>query len=183
MEEFYKMIIINVVIFLILCILISWGLWGNWQGIISLIGSVASVQGVFLAFLELRKVKKSAEAVMDKISEVAKVFSYADVERHIEMCSYVSVCIHSGQYEAAAVRLSDVKKVLTEIKTCNIMPQNRTQNIQDMIRSLGVDIVAIREKIQNNTDVDFHMIQRHVNTVSTYLQEVSAVLKEKVYVE
>ena len=183
MEEFYKMIIINVVIFLILSILISWGLWGNWQGIISLIGSVASVQGVFLAFLELRKVKKSAEAVMDKISEVAKVFSYADVERHIEMCSYVSVCIQSGQYEAAAVRLSDVKKILTEIKTYHIMPQNRAQNIQDLIRSLGVDIVAVREKIQNNADVDFQMIQKHVNTASTFLQEVSAVLKEKVYVE
>jgi hypothetical protein len=52
-----------------------------------------------------------------------------------------------------------------------------------LIRSLGVDIVAIREKIQNNEDVDFHMIQKHVNTASTFLQEVSAVLKEKVYVE
>lgn len=177
------MIIINVAIFLILSILILRGFWGDWKSIVSLIGSIASVQGVFLAFLELRKVKKSADAVMEKISEVAKVFSYADVERHIEMCSYVSVCIHSGQYEAAAVRMSDLKKMLTEIKTYNIIPQNRTQNIQDLIRSLGVDIVAIREIKQNNEDVNFHMIQKHVNTTSTFLQEVSAVLKEKVYVE
>lgn len=176
------MIIINIIIFIVLSILIIWGFWGNWKDILSIIGSVASVQGVIIALIELKKVKTSTEVAMEKLSEVAKLFSYADIERHIEMCSYISVCLLNDQYEAAALRMSDLKKLLCEMKTNETKAYPHSQNVQDLIRNIGVDIEAVRGKNQYNEKLDIRLVQKHVNSVSTFLQEISADIKQKAYV-
>lgn len=150
---------------------------------ISCIGSAASVQGVVIALCELKKVKNSTEAAMSKLSEVARLFSYADIEKNIEMCSYVSLCLQNCQYEAAALRMTDIKKQLYEIKISDLIPKYRHQNVQELIRNIGVDIEAVRGKSRNETEIDIRMIQKHVNRVSTFLQEVSAEIKQSAYVE
>lgn len=176
------MIITNIIIFIVLSLLIIWEFWGNWQDMFSIIGSVASIQGVIIALMELRKVKTSTEVAMTKLSEVAKLFSYADVERHLEMCSYISLCLLNHQYEAAALRMSDLKKLLCEMKTNETKAYPRSQNVQDLIRNIGVDIEAVRGKSQYNEKLDIKLIQKHVNSVSTFLQEVSAGIKKEAYV-
>jgi hypothetical protein len=176
------MIITNILIFIVLSVLICFAFWGNWKDLFSIVGSVASIQGVIIALIELKKVKTSTEAAMEKLCEVARLFSYADIERHIEMCSYISVCLINDQYEAAALRMSDLKKLLCEMKSNETKVSQRSQNIQDLIRSIGVDIEAVRGKTQYNEKLDIKLIQKHVNSVSTLLQEVSAGIKQEIYV-
>lgn len=176
------MIFTNITIFVILCAIVIWSFWGNWQNMVSCIGSIASIQGVVIGLCELKKVKNSTEAAMAKLSEVARLFSYADIERHIEMCSYVSLCLQDGQYEAAAIRMTDIKRQLNDIKKSNLVEQYRSLNIQELIRNIGVDIEAVRGEIRNEPEIDLKMIQKHINNVSTFLQEVSAEIKQSAYV-
>lgn len=178
-----KMIVTNISIFVILCAVIIWSFWGNWMNMVSCIGSVASIQGVVIGLCELKKVKNSTEAAMAKLGEVGRLFSYADIERHIEMCSYVSLCLQDGQYEAAAIRMTDIKRQLNDIKKSNLVAQYRCQNVQELIRNIGVDIEAVRGTSRNETGIDLKLIQKHVNNVSTFLQEVSAGIKQSAYVE
>lgn len=186
---FNKIILPNIVAFVILCAVIIWSFWGNWQNMVSCIGSIASVQGMVIALCELHKVKNSTEAAMAKLGEVARLFSYADIERHIEICSYVSLCLQNGQYEAAAIRMTDIKRLLNDIKKSKLITQYRCQNVQELknvqelIRYIGVDIEAVRGKSRNETGIDLKLIQKHVNNVSTFLQEVSAGIKQSAYVE
>lgn len=153
------------------------------MNIVSCIGSVASIQGVVIGLCELKKVKNSTEVAMAKLAEVGRLFSYADIERHIEMCSYVSLCLQDGQYEAAAIRMTDIKRQLNDIKKSNFATQYRSQNVQELIRNIEVDIEAVRGESRNETGIDLKLIQKHVNNVSTFLQEVSAEIKQSAYVE
>lgn len=177
------MIVTNISIFIVICAAIIWSFWGNWLNMVSCIGSIASIQGVVMGLCELKKVKNSTEVAMAKLSEVGRLFSYADVERHIEICSYVSLCLQDGQYEAAAIRMTDIKRQLNDIKKSNLVAQNRIQNIQELIRYIGVDIEAVRGKSRNEMGIDLKLIQKHINNVSTFLQEVSAEIKQSAYVE
>ena len=178
-----KMIVSNISIFAILCAIVIWSFWGDLQNMVSCIGSVASIQGVVIGLCELKKVKNSTEAAMAKLGEVARLFSYADVERHIEICSYVSLCLQDGQYEAAAIRMTDIKKQLNDIKKSDLVVHYCHQNVQELIRNVGVDIEALRGKNHNETGIDLKMIQKHINNVSTFLQEISAEIKKSAYVE
>lgn len=113
-------IILHVIIFLVLSIIVAIVIHedvtataGNY---ISGIGSVASVYAIFITLYQLGNVKNVAvatrEAVLSKTKEIETLFSYADIERHLEMCSYIAMCLQYQQNEAAALRMADITKIV-----------------------------------------------------------------------
>ena len=148
---------------------------------ISGIGSVASVYAVIIALIEIKSVKKTAketqDAVKRKMKEVNNLLSYADVEKHVQMCSSINLCLREEQYEAVAMKLEELKKILIEIQNDQSIKEKRGYLIQPMVMRLGTDIVAVRNKWTELTDVDTSKVMEHVNEVATYLQDVSSKIK------
>lgn len=183
-------IILNLIIVLILSIIVAIVIHedvtataGNY---ISGIGSVASVYAIFITFYQLGKVKDVAvatrEAVMSKTKEIETLLSYADIERHLEMCPYIAMCLQNRQNEAAALRMADLKRVLVELKEKGNLPIESKSRLQALIRQIGVDIVAVRGNWQENEKIDLRRIQQNLDNISTYLQETSAIIKKEAYV-
>lgn len=145
------------------------------------VGSVASIYAILLAFIEFRSAKKSAQetknAIESKIGEINHLLSYADLEKHIEYCSSISLYLESQQYIAVAIRLEELKKILLEVKNNQSIKEKKDYDIQLMVLRLGSDITAVRDKWKNVVDFDSSKVLEHVNEVSTFLQEISTKLK------
>lgn len=156
------------------------------EGYISGIGSVASIYAMVLTLHQLGKVKDAAdaakEAVLTKSKEIETLFSLVDIERQIEVIPYIAMCLQSNQNEAAALRMADLKKVLVVIKEMGELSQDSRKRLQGLIRQLGFDIVAVRGNWQKNEKIDLMRIQQNMDCISTYLQEVSAIIKKEAYV-
>lgn len=150
---------------------------------ISGIGSIASIYAIIVAIIELKSVKKITEetktAVNDKLKEINHFLSYADVERHVEMCTSIAPYIQGMQYEAAALHLEELKKALLEIKNNNTFTEKSSYDINQMVMRLGTDITALRSKWISQEEIKSATIITHVNDVSTFLQEISTKLKNQ----
>lgn len=150
---------------------------------ISGLGSIASIYAIIVAIIELKSVKKTTEetktAVNDKLKEINHFLSYADVERHVEMCKSIAPNIQGMQYEAAALHLEELKKVLFEIKNNNTFTEKSSYDINQMVIRIGTDITALRRKWISHEDINSATIITHVNEVSTFLQEISTKLKNQ----
>jgi len=148
---------------------------------ISGLGSVASIYAILLAFIEFRSAKKVAKetknAIESKIGEINHLLSYADLEKHIEYCSSISLYLKSGQYVAVAIRLEELKKVLLEVKNNQSIKDKNEFKIQQMVMRLGSDITAVGNKWKNVTELDSSRVLEHVNEISTFLQDISTKLK------
>lgn len=150
---------------------------------VSGIGSVASIYAIIIAIVELKSVKRVAnetnQAVKDKMNEVNQLLSYADVERHIEICSSVNPNLKGEQYEAVAIKLDQLKKILLEIKNNQSITDKSDSRIQTMVMRLGSDTTAVRNKWVGQLDFDNSIVLEHVDEVSTFLQDISAKLKHQ----
>lgn len=185
-----RTIVIHIIIVLVLSIVVALVIHyyssATIDGYISGIGSVASIYAMLLTLHQLGKVKDAAdaskEAVVAKTREIETLFSLVDIERHIEVIPYIAMCLQSNQNEAAALRMADLKKVLVVLKEDGDLSQDSRKRLQGLIRQLGVDIVAVRGNWQENEKIDLRRIQQNMDSISTYLQEVSAVIKKEAYV-
>lgn len=150
---------------------------------VSGIGSVASVYALIVTVLEIKSTKRTAKETQNvvnrRIKEVNQLLSYAEIEKHIQICSSISMCLKGEQYEAVAIRLEDLKKVLLEIKSNQSIKDKNDYKIQPMVMRLGTDITAVRNKWMGKSDLDTEIIMEHIVEASTYLQEISAKLKHQ----
>lgn len=185
------LIILHIFIFLTLGTFVLWFLhkdpMTSTGDYISGIGSVASVYAILITLWQLRLVKVTSEAtkeaVFTKTKEIETLFTYADIERHIEMCSYVQMCLQNQQYEAAALRMENLKGILIEIMINDILPPEASRHLQILIKRIGNDIVAVRGIWKDNQNNNMESILQHIDDVSTYLQKVSSIIKKDAYVK
>ena len=166
---------------IIVVVLIYYDDCSNTIDYISGVGSVASIYAILLAFIEFRSTKKVAKetknAIESKIGEINHLLSFADLEKHIEYCSSISLYLKSGQYVAVEIRLEELKKVMLEVKNNQSIKEKQEREIQRMVMRLGSDITAVRDKWKNVADFDSSTLLEHVNEVSTFLQDISTKLK------
>ena len=150
---------------------------------ISGVGSVASIYAIIIAWIELKSVKQTTaetqKTVDNKIGEINKLLSYAEIEKHIQICSSISLCLKAEQFEAVAMKLDDLKKTLLEIKNKQSIAEKKDYKIQTMVMRLGNDITAVRNKWTNLSDFDYSIVLEHVDEVSTFMQDISAKLKHQ----
>lgn len=185
------LIILHIFIFLTLGAFVLWFLQNDPMtstgDYISGIGSVASVYAILITLWQLGQVKATSEATKDavlkKTKEIETLFTYADIERHIEMCSYVHMCLQNQQYEAAALRMENLKGIMIEIMINNILPHEASRHLQILIKRIGNDVVAVRGIWKDNQNNNLRSILQHIDDVSTYLQKVSSIIKKDAYVK
>lgn len=150
---------------------------------ISGFGSIASIYAIIVAIIELKSVKKTTEetkaAVNNRLKEINHFLSYADVERHVEMCASITPYLQGVQYEAAALRLEELKKILLEIKNNKAFTEKSSYDISQMVARIGTDITALRSKWTSKEDINSATVITHVIEVSTFLQEISSKLKNQ----
>ena len=83
---------------------------------ISGVGGIVSIYAIGITLWQLRQVKRVAQAAKEaaqKKSEESKEFTmFAEVARHQEMCNGIVSCIYGEQYEAAAMKMNDIRILL-----------------------------------------------------------------------
>jgi hypothetical protein len=149
---------------------------------ISGVGSVASIYAIGITLWQLRQVKRVAQAAKDaaqkKSEEIVDFTLFAEVASHQEMCSGIVSCIYGEQYEAAAMKMNDIRKLFIEIKEKNWEYVDKTV-LNKLIIELGNDSVNLQNRWMSNTELDTKVVLKHINKVSNTLSDISANLKNK----
>jgi hypothetical protein len=149
---------------------------------ISGVGSVASIYAIGITLWQLRQVKRVAKAAKNaaqkKSEEIVAFTIFAEIARHQEMCSGIVSCIYGEQYEAAAMKLNDIRKLLIEIREKKWDYADKTV-LNKLISDIGNDSVNLRSRWMSKTELDTKVVLKHINRVSNVLSDISANLKNK----
>ncbi len=159
---------------------ISRDVYASVSDYISGVGSAASVYAIAITLWQLRQVKRVAQAAKDaalqKTEEIESFLTYADIERHIEMCNSIYSCINGEQYEAAAMKLDEMRHLLIEMRERGIGSVD-VATINKMISDIGNDSVNLRNRWISNGELDNKVVFKHINKLSNVLSDIAANIK------
>jgi hypothetical protein len=146
---------------------------------ISGVGSVASVYAIMITLWQfVKKTDEIKEAVTAKTKEISSFLTYAEIERHKEMCNSVYNSINGGQYEAAAMKLDEIRSLLIEMRKRR--PDGVDLNdVNKAISDIGNDSVNLRNRWISNEELDCKVVFKHINRVSNILSIISASIKSE----
>ena len=149
------------------------------------IGNIASIYGILLTLWQLNKVKEVAQAARDaamsKAEEIESITTYSSLQREKEMCNSIVSYIKGKQFEAAAIKLDNIREHLIEIKTKLIHSEDDKKNINNIIIDIGNDSVNLRRSWMNSSELDTIKVIEHVNSLSIILAELSSKYKSYNY--
>lgn len=178
-----KYVIINVIVVLLLSGLaiyyINDDVCATKSDYISSVGSVASIYAILIMLWQfVKKTDEIKEAVAAKTNEISSFLTYAEIEKHKEMCNSIYNSINGCQYEAAAMKLDDIRILLIEMR------EQRTgcidkNTINKIISDIGNDSVNLRNCWVTKEKLDNKIIFKHINSVSNVLSNLSANLKNE----
>lgn len=150
---------------------------------ISGVGSVASVYAIIIAIWQSRKAKNAAEAAESaanrKSKEIDKFVSFANISRHIEIANSIPPFLAAKQYEAAIIKIDQLKELLVELKENRDLGSDDRKSAQMNVIKLGSDIFSLRKQLMGYKTLDEDVLIVHISNVNTFLQEISAKLKKK----
>lgn len=159
---------------------ISRDVYASVSDYISGVGSAASVYAIAITLWQLRQVKRVAQAAKDaalqKTEEIESFLTYADIERHIEMCNSIYSCINGEQYEAAAMKLDEMRHLLIE-KRERCIGSVDVATINKVISDIGNDSVNLRNRWISNGELDNKVVFKHINKLSNVLSDIAANIK------
>lgn len=143
-------------------------------------GSATSVYAIAITLWQLRQVKRVAQAAKDaalkKSEEIDSFVTYANIERHSEMCDSIVSCVSAGQFEAAAMKIDNIRKLLIEIREKSL-PYVDKRGINKLISDTGNDVVNLRSRWISNTELDTRVVVKHISKVKTELSDISTNFK------
>ena len=150
---------------------------------ISGVGSVASVYAILIALWQIRQTRTVAQAAADaareKSKEIDKFLSFANINRHIEISNSILQYLSSGQYEAAIIKMDQLKELLIDLKENKLIDGDDWKTAHMSIIKLGTDVLSLRKQLSGYNCLDENVIIIHVSNINTFLQEISAKLKKK----
>lgn len=159
---------------------ISRDVYASVSDYISGVGSAASVYAIAITLWQLRQVKRVAQAAKDaalqKTEEIESFLTYADIERYIEMCNSIYSCINGEQYEAAAMKLDEMRHLLIE-KRERCIGSVDVATINKVISDIGNDSVNLRNRWISNGELDNKVVFKHINKLSNVLSDIAANIK------
>lgn len=172
--------LIIIVIFTVVIYAISRDVYAGVSDYISGVGSAASVYAIAITLWQLRQVKRVAQAAKDaalkKSEEINSFLTYAEIEKHIEMCNSIYSCINGEQYEAAAMKLDEMRHLLIEMRERGTGSVD-VATINEMISDIGNDSVNLRNRWKSNEELDDKVVFKHINKLSNVLSEIAANIK------
>lgn len=152
---------------------------------ISGVGSVASLYGIIIALCQIVKAKNAAEAAKEaankRSKEINDFMSFANLSRHIEISNAIPSFLAAKQYEAAIIKIEQLKELLVELREYDSLSDNEKNTAHLYVTKLGTDIVSLRKQMRGQNNLEEDMVVTHVMNANTYLQEISAKLKKMNY--
>lgn len=148
---------------------------------ISGVGSVASLYGILITLWQVSQVKKVAtaasEAVDRKLGEIDSLMVFADVKRNIEICNSINIYLTAGEYEAASIKIEQLREVLVNLKQSKQLQENDLKTASYHTMNLGTDLQSIRKQIIGIGILEVDVVFLHVSKVCNFLEEVSSKIK------
>lgn len=146
---------------------------------ISGVGSVTSIYAILITLWQfVKKTDEIKEAVAAKTKEISSFLTYADIEKHKEMCNSIYNSINGGQFEAAAMKMDAIRELLIEMRERRLDEVDLSA-INQVIRDIGNDSVNLRNRWISNEELDCKVVFKHINRVSNILSNLSASIKSE----
>lgn len=144
------------------------------------IGTLASVIGIIITICQVWKSRKTSELIQKDVeSNTQAIRLFLDITGLTKMNDEVELArenIRSNSYDAACVRLAELKRFLWEYKTKVTGDSIRT--ISEVISLLGSDIIILTES-KKGAGVDKTELLTHLNKIGDLLSEWSGKLKNE----
>lgn len=152
---------------------------------VSGVGSVASVYGIIIALWQIKQTKNAAMAAenasIKKSKEIDDFMSFANISRHIEISNSILPYLATKQYEAAIIKIDQLKELLIELNESDGISDDERKYASSHVTKLSTDISSIRKQMLGYNILDEDEVVTHIMSVNTFLQEISAKLKRKNY--
>lgn len=146
------------------------------------IGSVASLYGIIIALYQIIQAKSAAEAAeiaaKQKIKEISHFMSFANISRHIEMSNSIPAFLSAQQYEAAIIKIDQLKELLVEIVEYEGLSDVERRIASSHITKLGTDIISLRKQMNGQNNLEQETVVTHIINTNTFLQAIYAKLKK-----
>lgn len=179
----WRLVILHVVIVCALsCVaiyFISGDLCPSISDYISGVGSVASIYAILITLWQfVKKTDEIKEAVAAKTKEISSFLIFAEIEKKKEVCNTIYSCINGEQYEAAAMKLDDIRNLLIEMRDRS-SDTSEIRKINKLISDIGNDSVNLRNSWMSKEKIEIKIIFDHINRVSNVLSDISSNLKSE----
>lgn len=144
------------------------------------IGTLASLIGIIITILQVWKSRKTSEQIKQDVeSNTEAIRLFLDIAGLTKMNDEVDLArenIRSCSYDAACVRLAELKRFLWEYK--NKVTGDNVKTISEVITLLGTDIIILAES-KRGAGVDKTELLQHLNKIGDLLSEWSGKLKNE----
>lgn len=181
-QLFIVHIILVIILSLIVICVISQDVCPGPGDYISGVGSVASLYGIIITLWQVSQVKKvataSSEAVDRKLGEIDSFMAFADVKRHIEICNSINMYLIAKEYEAAAIKIEQLREVLVNLRQSNELQDDDFKSASSHVLNLGTDLQSLRKHRVGTVKLDSDVLFTHISDVCNFLEEVSSKIKK-----
>lgn len=178
-------IILVIVLSLVVVHIVSLDICPSASDYISGVGSVASLYGILITLWQLKQVKSAANAaknsVEKKMKEIDSFLTFADTKRHIEICNSLNLYLSREEYEAATIRLEQLREVLVNLKHSKDLSYDEMNSASIHTLNLGTDIQSLRKHLAGTSKLDLDVMFSHVSNVCDFLENVSSKIKQNNY--
>ena len=181
-QFFIVHIILVIILSLIVIYVISQDVCPGPGDYISCVGSVASLYGIIITLWQVSRVKKVAtaasEAVDRKLKEIDSFMAFADVKRHIEICNSINVYLTLKEYEAAAIKIEQLREMLVNLRQSNELKDDDFNSASSHLQNLGTDLQSLRKHRSGTVKLNSDVLFTHISDICNFLEEVSSKLKK-----
>lgn len=181
-QFFIVHIILVIILSLIVIYVISQDVCPGPGDYISGVGSVASLYGIIITLWQVSRVKKVAtaasEAVDRKLKEIDSFMAFADVKRHIEICNSINVYLTLKEYEAAAIKIEQLREMLVNLRQSNELKDDDFNSASSHLQNLGTDLQSLRKHRSGTVKLNSDVLFTHISDICNFLEEVSSKLKK-----
>ena len=181
-QFFIVHIILVIILSLIVIYVISQDVCPGPGDYISGVGSVASLYGIIITLWQVSRVKKVAtaasEAVDRKLEEIDSFMAFADVKRHIEICNSINVYLTLKEYEAAAIKIEQLREMLVNLRQSNELKDDDFNSASSHLQNLGTDLQSLRKHRSGTVKLNSDVLFTHISDICNFLEEVSSKLKK-----
>ena len=92
------------------------------------------------------------------------------------MCNSIYSSINGEQYEAAAMKLDEMRHLLIEMRERGFVSVD-VATINKVISDIGNDSVNLRNNWISNGELDNKVVFKHINKLSNVLSDIAANIK------
>lgn len=160
--NYEKSDVASIVIFIIgllVCGIFAYSMYSDGKGtidIIPVVGSVASLFGFIVAIIQIIKTRSSSEAArraaQDAKSRVHNYVSLSDIYNATRMLDDVKRYLRKENYQAAELRMSDLRGRLTKVKNHEILEElDREGEFKNIISDLGMEVTNLNKSMMDSS--------------------------------